>query len=120
MEKEYKDYIFHVRGVCIGIQDLLVVMEKEKTTFLSLLLGKYEYQGSIDTNAVFDYFPYQIIKEQMQLPAAEFMEELKVGCEAWRVICELSKLDEDAEILYRPFVTLSLGERTKILLAVLS
>ena len=55
----------------------------------------------------------------MQLPAAEFMEEIKVGCEAWRVICELSKLDEDTEILYRPFVTLSPGERTKILLAVL-
>ena len=92
---------------------------KGKTTFLNLLLGKYEYQGSIDTNAVFDYFPYQITKEQMQLPAAEFMEDIKGSCEAWRVICELSKLDEDAEILYRPFVTLSPGERTKILLAIL-
>ena len=30
---------------------------KGKTTFLNLLLGKYEYQGSIDTNTVFDYFP---------------------------------------------------------------
>ena len=77
---------------------------KGKTTFLNLLLGKYEYQGSIDTNIVFDYFPYQIAREQMQLPVAEFMEEIKVGCEAWRVICELSKLGEDAEILYRPFV----------------
>ena len=92
---------------------------KGKTTFLNLLLGKYDYQGSIDTNTVFDYFPYQLTKEQMQLPAVEFMEELKVGCEVWRVICELSKLDENAEILYRPFVTLSPGERTKVLLAVL-
>ena len=92
---------------------------KGKTTFLNLLLGKYEYQGTIDTNTVFDYFPYQITKEQMQLPVAEFMEEIKVGCESWRVICELSKLDEDAEILYRPFATLSPGERTKILLAIL-
>ena len=92
---------------------------KGKTTLLNLLLGKYEYQGYIDTSIMFDYFPYQITKEQMQLPAAEFMEELKVGCESWRVICELSKLDEDAELLYRPFVTLSPGERTKVLLAVL-
>ena len=92
---------------------------KGKTTFLNLLLGKYEYQGSIDTTTVFDYFPYQLTKEQMQLPAAEFMEELKVDCEAWRVICELSQLDEDAEILYRPFITLSPGERTKVLLAIL-
>ena len=92
---------------------------KGKTTFLNLLLGKYSYKGSIDTSIVFDYFPYQISEAQMKLPAAEFMEELKVGCESWRVICELTKLNEDAEILYRTFGTLSPGERTKILLAVL-
>lgn len=92
---------------------------KGKTTFLNLLLGKYSYSGSIDTNAVFDYFPYQITEKQMRLSAAEFIEELKCGCESWRVICELTRLDEDAEILYRPFYTLSPGERTKVLLAVL-
>ena len=92
---------------------------KGKTTFLKLLLGKYSYKGSIDTTTVFDYFPYSVTEEQMMLPAAEFMEELKVGCESWRVICELSGLGEDAEILYRPFNTLSPGERTKVLLAVL-
>ena len=92
---------------------------KGKTTFLNLLLGKYSYKGSIDTTTVFGYFPYQITEEQMQLPAAEFMEELKGGCETWRVICELADLRETAEILYRPFGTLSPGERTKVLLAVL-
>jgi len=92
---------------------------KGKTTFLKLLMGKHSYKGSIDTTTVFDYFPYPITGEQMQLPAAEFMDELKHGCEAWRVICELSGLGEDAEILYRPFGTLSPGERTKVLLAVL-
>ena len=92
---------------------------KGKTTFLNLLLGKYTYKGSIDTTTVFDYFPYQITAEQMQLPAAEFMEELKAGCENWRVLCELAELGESAEILYRPFDTLSPGERTKVLLAVL-
>ena len=61
---------------------------KGKTTFLKLLLGKYEYKGSIDTSTVFDYFPYQIMEYQMQLPASEFIEELKTGCELWRVICE--------------------------------
>ena len=92
---------------------------KGKTTFLNLLLGKYTYRGSIDTTTVFDYFPYQITDNQMRLSAAEFIEEIKSGCESWRVICELSKLGEDAEILYRPFLTLSPGERTKVLLAVL-
>lgn len=92
---------------------------KGKTTFLKLLMGKYSHKGSIDTTTVFDYFPYQITREQMQLPAVEFMDELKHGCEAWRVLCELAGLGEDADILYRPFDTLSPGERTKVLLAVL-
>lgn len=81
---------------------------------MNLLLGKYSYKGSIDTTTVFDYFPYPITEAQMQLMAADFMEELKAGCEAWRVICELSGLGESAEILYRPFATLSPGERTKV------
>lgn len=92
---------------------------KGKTTFLYLLLGKFTYQGTIDTTSFFDYFPYQITEQQRKLSAVEFIEELKVGCEIWRVICELTKLRETAEILYRPFQTLSPGEQTKILLAVL-
>ena len=92
---------------------------KGKTTFLQLLMGKYTYKGSIDTTTVFDYFPYHISKQQMELTAAEFMEDLKAGCEVWKVICELSGLNENAEILYRPFETLSFGERTKVLLAIL-
>ena len=92
---------------------------KGKTTFLNLLLGKYQYNGAISTSTVFDYFPYPITDRQMQLPAAEFMDELKNGCESWRVICELEQLRESADILYRPFQTLSPGERTKILLAIL-
>ena len=92
---------------------------KGKTTFLNLLLKKYPYEGSISTNMKFDYFPYRITEEQMQQPAADFMEELKPGCESWRVICELDELSESAEILYRPFGTLSPGERTKTLLAIL-
>lgn len=92
---------------------------KGKTTFLNLLLGKYEYKGTISTTTVFDCFPYYIAKEKMELCAAEFIEELKSQCEIWRVICELEQLHEDAEILYRPFKTLSPGERTKVLLGVL-
>ena len=33
---------------------------KGKTTFLNLLLGNYEYEGSIHASVVFDYFPYPI------------------------------------------------------------
>lgn len=92
---------------------------KGKTTFLKLLMKKYAYQGSIDTTTVFDYFPYEVTATQMLKTAVDLLEELKAGCETWRVICELAELGEDAGILYRPFCTLSPGERTKVLLAVL-
>ena len=92
---------------------------KGKTTLLNLLMGRYSYQGSINTSVRFEYFPYQLTEQQQHLSAAEFVEDIKIGCETWRVICELAQLGEDADILYRPFNTLSFGERTKILLAVL-
>lgn len=92
---------------------------KGKTTFLNLLLGKYEYEGNIQASVVFDYFPYPVTERQRSLPAAEFLEEWKAGCELWRVLCELEELRQDPEVLYRPFQTLSPGERTKIMLAVL-
>lgn len=92
---------------------------KGKTTFLRLLMGKYEYTGSISGPAVFDYFPYEVNPAQQKQCAAEFLEQLKPDCELWRVLIEMERLDASAELLYRPFETLSHGERTKIFLALL-
>ena len=92
---------------------------KGKTPFLNLLLGKYAYSGSISTPVPFDYFPYPVTSGQLDMCASFFMDSLRPGCEEWRVICELSRLDAPAELLYRPFGTLSHGERTKVLLAIL-
>ncbi len=92
---------------------------KGKTTFFRLLLGSFPFTGTITASVPFDYFPYRIGEEQVKMSAWEFMGELKPGCEEWRVICELDKLRGSAELLYRPFDTLSWGERTKVLLAVL-
>ncbi|MDE6312153.1 MAG: ATP-binding cassette domain-containing protein [Lachnospiraceae bacterium] len=93
---------------------------KGKTTFANLLLGKYEYTGSVVTSGtVFDYFPYHIDNELMNRSTDDFLEIIKPGCESWRVICELNKLEINAEVLYRPFHTLSHGERTKVMLAIL-
>ena len=47
------------------------------------------------------------------------MDIWKPGVASWRVMCELPQLSLDPEILYRPFSTLSFGERTKVMLAVL-
>jgi lincosamide and streptogramin A transport system ATP-binding/permease protein len=92
---------------------------KGKTTFLNLLLGKYEYEGSITKSVIFDYFPYEVSKEDLEKTADDLMEKWKPSVENWRVLCELPKLSIDSELLYRPFGTLSFGERTKVMLAVL-
>lgn len=92
---------------------------KGKTTFLHLLMGKYPYSGTISSPVLFDQFPYHVPKDQMDMCLSELIGVLKPGCEEWRVICELSRLDASAEILYRPFKTLSHGERTKAFLAIL-
>ena len=92
---------------------------KGKTTFLNLLLGKYEYAGSISASTSFDYFPYKISEPELEMTADELMEYWKPGVESWRVICELNTLSVDSEVLYRPIRTLSFGERTKVMLAVL-
>lgn len=87
---------------------------KGKTTFLKLLLGKYEYKGTIAKKVEFDYFPFEVKeKEKMTI---EIVNEIAPNVEDWEIIKELSLLNTDAEVLYRSFDTLSGGEQIKILL----
>ena len=87
---------------------------KGKTTFLKLLLGEYEYKGTITRSVEFDYFPFEVKdKERM---AIEIVNEIAPSVEDWQIIKELNLLNTDAEILYRKFNLLSGGEQIKILL----
>lgn len=90
---------------------------KGKTTFLNLLLGKYEYSGSINSSVNFDYFPFNV--PNPELSAYEIAEQLNYDYEQWKLDREVSLLDMDTEILNRPFNILSKGEQTKVLLAIL-
>ena len=92
---------------------------KGKTTFLNLLMGKYEYSGSISCQKNPVYFPFALSPDDMDKTMYDLIERWKPEAEDWRVICELGLLGLDAEILYRPVRTLSFGERTKAMLAVL-
>ncbi len=92
---------------------------KGKTTFLRLLTGQYDYSGQITAPAGFDYFPYEVTDEQRKECASDFLEMIKPGCEAWQVIRELAKLNMEPETLYQPFESLSHGQQTRLLLAVL-
>lgn len=86
-----------------------------KTTFLKLLQGKYEYKGSISASVDFEYFPYEV--KDLDLNAMDIAESIYPDIQYWQIVKELNILEADEEILYRPFYTLSNGERTKILLA---
>lgn len=88
---------------------------KGKTTFLNLLLGKYEYSGKIISSVKFDYFPYTV--EDKSRVTEDVLWEICPLAEEWEFMRELSYLEVDAEVLYRPFETLSNGEQTKVLLA---
>ncbi|MBD5105179.1 MAG: ABC-F type ribosomal protection protein [Ruminococcaceae bacterium] len=86
-----------------------------KTTFLRLLQGKYEYNGSISASVDFEYFPFEVKDDT--LTALEIAEQAAPELQYWQLSKELNILEADEEILYRPFYTLSNGERTKVLLA---
>lgn len=88
-----------------------------KTTFLNLLLGKYEYRGSISASVQFSYFPYAV--EDPQALAVDVVEQIYPDYEYWRLAKEMIGLQLDEELLYRPYGTLSNGEQTKLQLAVL-
>lgn len=88
-----------------------------KTTFLKLLLRKYEYGGEISSSVPFDYFPYPV-GDKSSL-TADILREICPKAQEWEFSRELSLLDTDAGLLWRPFQTLSGGEQTKALLAAL-
>ena len=88
-----------------------------KTTFLKLLAGEYVYTGSISASIQFSYFPFTIIEPYTLV--LELLEELAPAAEQWQIRKELSLLDLDENIYYRPFATLSPGEQTKVQLAAL-
>lgn len=88
-----------------------------KTTFLQLLLGKYEYEGHISADVGFDYFPFEV--SDKRLLTADIMEEIYPDYVHWELMRELSLLKVSEDVLYRPFESLSNGEQTKVMLAVL-
>ncbi|MGG4267592.1 Lsa family ABC-F type ribosomal protection protein [Peribacillus simplex] len=88
-----------------------------KTTFFNLLLGNYEYSGKIISSVEFNYFPYPVSDKSKY--THEILEEICPQAEDWEFLREISYLNVDAEVMYRPFETLSNGEQTKVLLAAL-
>lgn len=87
-----------------------------KTTFFKILQDQLDYSGTITHQMEFAYFP-QTIPEKNKM-TYEIIDDLNAG-ELWEVERELTLLGTDTDILWRNFSSLSGGEQTKILLAIL-
>lgn len=88
-----------------------------KTTFLNLLMNRLEYTGTIVSSVKFDYFPYKVTDQEEE--TFHVIQSVVEDCQYWELKRELIKLNVSEDVLYRPFYTLSNGERTKVLLAAL-
>ncbi|MEG0276979.1 MAG: ABC-F type ribosomal protection protein [Coprobacillus sp.] len=88
-----------------------------KTTFLKLLMNQYQYQGEIMKNVDCQYFPYTV-NDQSQM-TIDICYDIEPHIEIWQIEKEIRLLDVDVDVLYREFQTLSKGEQTKVLLALL-
>lgn len=86
-----------------------------KTTFFKLLMGMEPYQGTISSPVEFEYFPYEVRDESMN--ALDALSQVCPDYEFWQLIREMNLLEIPEEVLFRPFSTLSGGEKTKLLLA---
>lgn len=88
-----------------------------KTTFLNLLLDKYEYSGNISATVNFEYFPFPV--ENKEHATLDVINNIFSDYLHWELMRELSLLKVSEDVLYRPFDSLSNGEQTKVLLATL-
>lgn len=82
---------------------------------MNLLLEKYTYEGTIQADVGFEYFPYEI--KDKDLLSINIVDEICPEYNFWELEREFNRLALDTDVLYRPYSTLSNGEQTKLLLA---
>ena len=88
-----------------------------KTTLLKLISGELRPSGGeITAKADFRYFPYAVREDGTALEACESAEPEYTF---WKLCRELTLLGLEADLLGRPWRTLSGGEKVKVMLALL-
>lgn len=88
-----------------------------KTTLFKLFNNNLEYSGDIRTSIKFIKFPLTI--DNSNITVIELIEKYIEYENGWKVQVELVKLGIDEYLLERVFSTLSGGEQTKLMLAIL-
>jgi len=88
-----------------------------KTTLLRLLTGELDGGGAVRVPVPCRYFPAPV--RGAERLTVEVLAQAAPRAEEWELLRETGRLGLDGELLYRPFSTLSGGERTRALLAAL-
>ncbi|PEG94132.1 ABC-F type ribosomal protection protein [Lactobacillus sp. UMNPBX10] len=86
-----------------------------KTTLLKILQKQLSFQGSIQTNLKFNYYPL-VIREPNDYTMNVLMRSGYQG-EQWQIERELNLMATPTELLWQPFSSLSGGEQTHVMLA---
>jgi lincosamide and streptogramin A transport system ATP-binding/permease protein len=86
-----------------------------KTTLLKLLTGELPHSGTISAPVRFRYFPFPVTN--MSSNTLDVVDTACPDYEFWELCRELNLLGVSEDVLFRPFETLSPGERTKTLIA---
>ena len=89
-----------------------------KTTLLKLLYGDHRYSGHIYCLKQFEYFPYPIAYTSGQL-TMDVINSIMPDIETWRIKREITLLELDENVLWQPYNTLSGGQQTKLMIALL-
>lgn len=90
-----------------------------KTTLMKILLGKRDYQGTVNLPVQCVYYPLTI-KDKDQFAGEALLDACQESqLEQWQIEKELNLMHADPAILWQPYSTLSGGERTKCQLAAL-
>ena len=71
-----------------------------KTTLLKLLMGAYEYTGSIQGDVQMEYFPVPV--KDGSRDVIEVLEEADPSCELWKICRELTCLGHVLHPVRRP------------------
>ena len=61
-----------------------------KTTFLKLLMGEFEYRGSIKSDVTFDYFPFEVTEKAQSV--LEVIAGIAPSVEEWEIHIEISMM----------------------------
>jgi lincosamide and streptogramin A transport system ATP-binding/permease protein len=88
-----------------------------KTTLMKILQNQIEYEGKVETNLKFNYFPAKIKTPQETVQMVLMQITGRDYSNFWEVERELDQIGLPDEILEQTYASLSPGQQTKALLA---